>query len=54
MASRSLFIEIVIILKNTKNKPNHPKIIAIESKPEPRSPCSKFCIFCKLIDVTIT
>jgi len=43
-ASRILFIEIVNILKNTKNKPNQPKITAIESKLEPRSCCSKFCI----------
>ena len=31
IASRVLFINIVIILKKTKNNPNHPKIIAIES-----------------------
>ena len=44
MASSNLFIEIVNILKNTKNNPNHPKIMAIDSKLEPRSRCSKFCM----------
>ena len=43
--SRILFIEIVNILKKTKNKPNHPKIIAIDSKLEPKSRFSKFCIY---------
>ncbi len=37
IASRILFIEIVNILKKTKNKPNQPKMIAIDSKLEPRS-----------------
>ena len=44
-ASSILFIEIVNILKNTKNNPNHPKITAIESKLEPRSRWRKFCIY---------
>ena len=38
IASRILFIKIVNILKKTKNKPNHPKIIAMDSKLEPISP----------------
>ena len=42
--SKILFIEIVNILKNTKNIPNHPKIIAIDNKLEPKSRCSKFCM----------
>ena len=37
MASSILFIETVNILKKTKKSPNHPKIIAIDSKLEPRS-----------------
>ena len=37
IASSILFIEIVNILKNTKNKPNHPKMIANDSRFEPRS-----------------
>ncbi len=44
IASRILLIEIVNILKNTKNNPNHPKIIAIDNKLDPRSRCSKSCI----------
>ena len=44
ITSRILFIEIVNILKNTKNSPNQPKIIAIDNKVEPKSLCSKFCI----------
>jgi len=44
IASRILFIEIVNILKNTKNSPNQPKMTAIDSKLEPKSRCSKFCI----------
>ena len=44
ITSRILFIEIVNILKNTKNIPNNPKIIAIDINPEPRSRCSKFCM----------
>ena len=51
--SRILFIEIVNILKNTKNKPNHPKIIAIDSKLEPKSSCSNFCINLELIGITL-
>ena len=43
--SRILFIEIVNTLKNTKKSPNQPKIIAIDNKLEPRSRCSKFCIY---------
>jgi len=43
-ASRILFIEIVNILKKTKNKPSQPKTIAIDSKVEPRSICSKSCM----------
>ena len=45
IASRILFIEIVNTLKNTKNNPNHPKIIAIDSKLEPKSRCSRFSIY---------
>ncbi len=45
IASRILFIEIVNILKKTKNNPNQPKIMAIDSKLEPRSCCSKFCMY---------
>ena len=37
MASRILFIEIVNILKKTKNKPNQPRITAIDNKLDPRS-----------------
>ena len=44
ITSRILFIEIVITLKNTKNKPNQPKMTAIDNKVEPKSRCSKFCI----------
>ena len=54
IASRIFFIEIVNIRKKTKNNPNHPKITAIESKFEPKSLCSKFCIFSKLIDDTLS
>ena len=42
--SRILFIEIVNILKKTKNSPNQPRITAIDNKLEPRSRCSKFCM----------
>ena len=44
IASRILFIEIVNTLKNMKNSPNQPKMTAIDSKLEPKSRCSKFCI----------
>ena len=44
ITSRILFIEIVNILKNTKNNPNQPKMTAIDNKLEPKSRCSKFCI----------
>ena len=44
ITSRILFIEIVNILKNTKNSPNQPRITAIDNILEPKSPCSKFCI----------
>ena len=44
IASRILFNKIVNTLKKTKNKPNHPKITAIDNKLEPKSRCSKFCI----------
>jgi len=44
-ASRILFIEIVNTLKNTKNRPNQPNMIAIDNKLEPKSRCSKFCIY---------
>ena len=37
ITSRILFIEIVNILKKTKNSPNQPRIIAIDNKLEPRS-----------------
>ena len=36
-ASRILFIEIVNTLKNTKNRPNQPNMIAIDNKLEPKS-----------------
>ena len=51
--SRILFIEIVNILKNTINKPNHPKIIANDNKLVPKSSCSKFCINPNLLDITL-
>ena len=38
ITSRILFIEIVNILKKTKNSPNQPRITAIDNKLEPRSP----------------
>jgi len=44
ITSRILFIEIVNILKKTKNSPNQPRIIAIDNKLEPRSRWSKFCM----------
>ena len=44
IASRILFIEIVNTLKNTKNRPNQPNMIAIDNKLEPKSRCNKFCI----------
>jgi len=44
IASRIFFNETVTILKKTKNNPNDPKIIAIDSIFEPRSRCKKFCI----------
>jgi len=44
-ASRILFIEIVNTLKNTKNRPNQPNMTAIDNKLEPKSRCSKFCIY---------
>ena len=44
IASRTLFIEIVNTLKNTKNRPNQPIMTAIDNKLEPKSRCSKFCI----------
>ena len=37
ITSRILFIEIVNILKNTKNSPNQPIITDIDNKLEPRS-----------------
>ena len=43
-ASSILFIEIVNTLKKTKNRPNQPKITAIDNKLEPKSRWSKFCI----------
>ena len=43
-ASRILFIEIVNILKNTKNRPNQPIMTAIDNMLEPKSRCRKFCI----------
>ena len=43
-ASRILFNEIVNTLKNTKKRPNQPKMTAIDNKLEPKSRCSKFCI----------
>ena len=45
IASRILFIESVDTLKKTKNKPNHPKITAIDNKFEPKSPSSKYCMY---------
>ncbi len=53
IASRILFIEMVKILNNTKKSPNQPKITATESKLEPRSRCSKFCIYFELIHFTL-
>ena len=43
-ASRIFFIEIVNILKKTKNRPNQPNMTAIDNMLEPKSLCSKFCI----------
>ena len=43
-ASRILFIKIVNTLKNTKNRPNQPNMIAIDNMLEPKSRCNKFCI----------
>ena len=43
-ASRILLIEIVNTLRNTKNRPNQPNMIAIDNKLEPKSRCTKFCI----------
>ena len=37
IASSILFIEIVNILKNTKNRPNQPNITAIDNMLEPKS-----------------
>ena len=37
ITSRILFIEIVNILRKTKNSPNQPRITAIDNKLEPRS-----------------
>ena len=48
IASRILFIEIVNILRKTKNNPNQPRIIATESKLEPKSRCNKFCMNVKI------
>ena len=45
IASSILFIKIVNILKNVKNSPNKPKMTAIDNKFEPKSRCSKFCIY---------
>ena len=45
IASRILFIEIVNTLKNTKNRPNQPNMTAIDNMLEPKSRCSKFCIY---------
>ena len=44
IASRIIFIEIVNTLKNTKNSPNQPNMMAIDNKLEPKSRCNKFCI----------
>ena len=43
-ASSIFLIEIVNTLKNTKNRPNQPKMTAIDNMIEPKSRCSKFCI----------
>jgi len=45
IASRIFFIEIVNILKKTKNNPNQPKITAIDSILDPKSRCSRFCMY---------
>ena len=44
ITSRILFIEIVNILKNTKNRPNQPNMTASDNMLEPKSRCRKFCI----------
>ena len=49
-ASRILFIEIVNTLKNTKNRPNQPNMTAIDNMLEPKSRCSKFCIYFSKLD----
>ena len=41
------FIEIVNILKKTKNNPSQPRITAMESKLDPRSTCIKSFITSK-------
>ena len=51
ITSSILFIEIVNTLKNTKNSPNQPKMIAIDNKLEPKSRCNKFCIYFFLINI---
>ena len=38
-------METVNTLKNTKKSPNQPRITAIDNKLEPKSRCSKFCIY---------
>ena len=54
MVSRILFNKIVNILKKTKNRPNHPKITAIDRKLEPKSFCSKFSMNLKIIECHYT
>ena len=49
-ASIILFIEIVNTLINTKNRPNQPNMTAIDNMLEPKSRCSKFCIYFSKID----
>jgi len=44
-ASRILFIKIVNTLKNTKKRPNQPNMTAIDNMLDPKSRCSKFCIY---------
>ena len=54
ITSRILLIEIVNILKKTKNNPNVPRIIVIENKLDPMSRSIKFCMNFKSIDVTLS
>ena len=53
IASKIFFIETVNILRKTTNNPNEPKIIAIDSKFEPKSNCTELCTYFKIINITL-